>query len=325
MIPTSQHPVSFNAAVRSIAGHEGIVLSSAEGSELIVIPSLGGMVHSLSLPLAGKILRSDADAELSDNPLFRGRLLFPFNDRIPLGRYTFDGREYKLPSNDPADGSAIHGFLYRRTMKIIQERSGAGFASLTLGLDLRDDEEPGYPFCLSLRVEYRLDAAGFHLCMTTKNTGSGPAPLAFGWHPYFTLPGGKADAWTLRHDARAYAPVGPDLLPTGGLSSVANTPFDFTQGRLLGNSQLDIALAASRESACLSSGSAKIFIDADMPPFAYTQLFIPPQRDSIAIEPITAVTDSFNQPGLGCIRLKPGASVSGTIHVWEEKRRMDSA
>ncbi len=313
--PNSKASVSFSVEKRLIAGYEAVALSSSDGSESIVIPALGGMVHSLSLGSFPGLLRCDEAAELDANPLFRGRLLFPFNDRIPDGRYLFDGREYFLSSNSPEDGSAIHGFLYRRKMKILESRAADDFTSLTLGFDLRDDEEQGYPFCLSLRVEYRLDLSGFHLRMTTKNTGSGPAPLAFGWHPYFTLPGGKADAWTLRHDGRAYAPVGPDLLPTGVLSSVANTPFDFTQGRFLGNSQLDIALVASRESACLSFGPSAIQVTADMPPFAYTQLFIPPQRDSIAIEPITAVTDSFNRPGLGCVRLEPGASVSGTIGV----------
>ncbi len=309
------YPTVFGTSRRIVAGHEAIVLSSAAGSELIVIPSLGGMVHALSLDSLPDLLRSDEEDELVQNPLFRGRLLFPFNDRIPLGRYSFDGSEYQLPVNDPVDGSAIHGFLYRREMKIIESMACDNYASLTLGLDLSDDEEQGYPFCLSLRVEYRLDLEGFHLRMTAKNTGSRAAPLAFGWHPYFRLAGGNADAWTLRHDARAYAPVGSDLLPTGGLSSVANTPFDFTQGRLLADSQLDIALVASREIASLSSETASIYLSADMPPFAYTQLFIPSQRDCVAIEPITGVTDSFNRPGLGCLRLEPGETVSGTIYV----------
>ena len=46
--------------------------------------------------------KADSDEEILLNPLFRGRLLFPFNDRIPNGKYYFDGREYSFPINDKA-------------------------------------------------------------------------------------------------------------------------------------------------------------------------------------------------------------------------------
>jgi aldose 1-epimerase len=37
-------------------------------------------------------------------------VLFPFPNRIRDGRYTWDGREYQLPLDDPAGKNAIHGF-----------------------------------------------------------------------------------------------------------------------------------------------------------------------------------------------------------------------
>jgi galactose mutarotase-like enzyme len=44
-------------------------------------------------------------------------------------------------------------------------------------------------------------------------------------------------------------------------------------------------------------------------------VFIPPDRRSIALEPVTAATNSFNMPELGRMVLAPGQLVSGTISV----------
>ena len=67
---------------------------------LVLCPSLGGTIVSLTLGSdQHQIMRNDLDAELLKNPLFRGRFLFPFNDRIPDGIYTFHDKTYQLPKN----------------------------------------------------------------------------------------------------------------------------------------------------------------------------------------------------------------------------------
>ena len=63
-----------------------------------------------------RLLVEDAAEELLANPWFRGRLLFPFNDRIPGGVYRFEGREYAFPCTEGDD--ALHGFLWQRAMRV---------------------------------------------------------------------------------------------------------------------------------------------------------------------------------------------------------------
>lgn len=304
----------YSASRRRVAGLEAWVLSSASGGEAVILPGLGGTVHSLSLGGTGPLLRPDGDGELGANPRFRGRLLFPFNDRIPGGRYSFMGREYRLPPNESSDGSAIHGFLYRKAMHLRGVRAGYGYAALVLGLDLGDDEEEGYPFRLSLRVLYRLDSGGFRLRMSVRNRGSAAAPLAYGWHPYFSLPG-RLPEWTLTHRGSRYVPIGPDLLPLGKLRGVHGGGPDFRRGRALGDGLVDIALEAVPGPTTLVSGDASVCVAASLPPFSFTQIYVPPERDSVAIEPVSAATDSFNRRSPGLIALGPGERSSGSILV----------
>src|SRR5699024_5603859 len=43
-------------------------------------------------------------------PSGRGQWLVPWPNRIPGGRYSFDGAEYVLPVQEPEPGHAIHGY-----------------------------------------------------------------------------------------------------------------------------------------------------------------------------------------------------------------------
>src|SRR5262245_38872016 len=45
--------------------------------------------------------------------------LFPFPNRIRNGRFTWDGQEYELPTNDPSKKNAIHGFACRNPWRVL--------------------------------------------------------------------------------------------------------------------------------------------------------------------------------------------------------------
>jgi galactose mutarotase-like enzyme len=67
-------------------------------------------------------------------------------------------------------------------------------------------------------------------------------------------------------------------------------------------------------------GDDAVVLEQSLPPFRYTQLYIPPQRTSIAVEPVTAATDAFNRPELGLRRLGPGERIDGKVTVKRELR-----
>jgi aldose 1-epimerase len=275
----------------------------------------GGTVLGLSLASpdgSGAIPLLASGEEATGEPRFAGMLLFPWNDRIPQGRWAFEGHSGQLSPNEPEDGSAIHGFLYRMTLVPRRWGREAGEAYLELEADIRPDEEPGWPFALNLRVTYRLGRSSFRLDFIVENRGRERSPFALGWHPYFVLEG-PSQEWTLEHRGQLQVPVGPDLLPLGGMAPVEGTEVDFRKGRPLGSAALDIALQAPRDGRweLRSPSGACLGFEADPAFFGFTQVYTPPDRLSVALEPISSPTDALNRPSLGLHVLEGGESARG--------------
>jgi len=325
----------------------GMILRDEESGALAAIrPECGGTVDDIRLrpARAGDNGRRDGGAshddpvsvvagdpsppspaaldQTCDTELFRGRILAPWNDRIPAGSYRFANTEHRLTINNPEDGDAIHGFLYRLPLKICT--AGDTGTAHTAGKQreallrrhLRPSDEPGYPHNLDVVLGYSLTASSFTLRMEVKNTGDAPAPLALGWHPYFRLPGSlTVDDLKLELGAEMLVPVGSDLLPLGGHKSISDPHMDFRTAHAIGRQALDVAYwTPAGHTTRLTDGRLLLEI-TQSELFQYTQLFIPPDRRSIAIEPVSAATNAFNVPALGLRVLEPGQSVEGTVTV----------
>ena len=57
-------------------------------------------------------------------------ILFPWPGRIANAQFTFDGRKYHVPVNEPAHGNAIHGFACEKAFRVL--RRGPDFVSSIL-------------------------------------------------------------------------------------------------------------------------------------------------------------------------------------------------
>lgn len=285
-----------------------------------IIPELGGMVHKVSLldPATDEtypILEHDSDEELISNPWYRGRILFPFNDRIPDGKYTYNNQEYQIPMNFAEEGCAIHGFVYNKPFKVIKRTTSASEASLLLRYVIPEDTLEYYPFGLTLYVTYILTDEEFKVDFYIENTGSKTAPVSLGWHPYFIL-GSKVDDLKLTLDSREYIPVDDDLMPTGDICLTRASSFTFDEGMEIKDQELDIALSTpDNETIELAGKGAALEFQWPKSFFEYTQIFIPPHRKSIAIEPVTGATNNFNLPALGLNEIEPEGAIEGVATI----------
>lgn len=284
-----------------------------------IIPELGAMVHQIGMTdKRGNILtilESDSPEELHRNPWFRGRILFPFNDRIPRGKYSFNGADYQLPINSDEDGSAIHGLVYNRPFAVKNVEAEKEFGRMTLVHSISETDFDSYPFSVDLSITYTLKHNEFSISYEIFNRGDRVAPVALGWHPYFSL-SEKVDLLKLQAGGGDYVAVDESLNPTGEVLPVTGSPFNFTDLKSIGSEVLDIAFNLPEQGRTVmedKDNRIEIVFDTDL--FPYVQLFTPPGRNSIAVEPITAATNSFNIDGLGRIDLTSGEQRSGTVKI----------
>lgn len=216
----------------------------AESGFRVSIMDFGGAIVRLEVPdRAGKIADvalgfKDATDYATKSPYF-GALIGRVGNRIADGKFTLDGRVFRLATNNSPHGIPCHlhggktGFDKVFWKATPSTRDGRPALKLTYS---SPDGEEGYPGTLDVEVVYSLTPDnGLRLDYTAKTDAATPVNLTN--HCYFNLKGEGAGT-ILDHEimiaAKRYTPVRAGLIPTGELAPVAGTPFDFTSPRPIG-------------------------------------------------------------------------------------------
>lgn len=282
----------------------------AFGDQRATIVEAGGGIRSYS---AGG--RDVLDGYPADEPSTsgRGQVLIPWPNRLEDGSYEFDGRRHQLPLTEPEHGNAIHG-LVRWAAWSVGEREVSRVV-----MEHRLHSQPGYPFSLSLAVEYSLSESGLTVRTTATNVGRSPCPFGSGQHPYLTLGTGTMDSVTLRAPGRTVLIEDERGLPVGR-EPVEGTEYDFRRPRPIGTTKLDDSFTDLERDAdglarveLLAPDGRGLMLWADEG-YQYLQLFtgdaLPDvARRALAVEPMTCPPNAFRS-GEDLIRLEPGAGVT---------------
>ena len=247
-----------------------------------------------------------------------GQLLAPWPNRIEGGRYTFGGAEYQLALTEPAHGNAIHGLTRWIAWTPVWHKASAVLLRSAL------HGQQGYPFCLEIDAEYRLDpASGLHVAITARNRGSRAAPYGTGSHPYLTVRTPSVDDCQLRLPGALWLPVDDRGMPSGRPAAVDGTPYDFRTLRTIGTTRLDHALTGldrgrdGRAWAHLAANGGAVGLWAGegyhwMQAFTGDTLGPDRRRTAVAIEPMTCPPNAFVTTD-DLLVLQPGQTVT---HTW---------
>jgi aldose 1-epimerase len=285
-----------------------------------VIPAYGALIHQIGLKLHTDIIQvldhETTAGKIKENRWFKSCKLSPFPNRVDGGKYHFEGQPYQFPCNSPEKIHAIHGFIFDRPFEILGFHESSGILELKYAYP---GDFPGYPFRFDMYLTYQLQDHVFSCKTQVINTGEQPLPYGDGWHPYFRI-GEKADDWVLELPKCSQILTNDVMIPTGEVISPNKLPKryelqhkEFDTGFGITNpdqnSEASIALTNPVDEITLEirqqTGGGK---------YNFFQVFIPPSRKSVAIEPMTCMADAFNNLS-GLIVLEPGQCFEGEYLV----------
>jgi aldose 1-epimerase len=307
---------------------ELVIAATADGSwRMEVVPAWGGVLNRLIYTAPGcapvDLLAGNADAAaFQADRYFRGAPLYPWVNRLDGGRYRLGDRAFQFSVNEAGTNTSLHGFLYRLQPRVTACVEAAHAAAITLQYDYAG-ANPGYPFParIGLRYEVQRDA-GLAVRFSVCNLHEAPVPVGCGWHPYFTL-GLPVDALLLQLPSARRVLVNERLLPTGEKQAFR----DFATLTRIGDWRVDSSFlldAAPGQRACTRLWSATqnrgIELWQHAADFPYLHVFIPPDRQSIALEPVSSGIDAFNT-GEHLRMLAPGATFEAScgLHVLQSE------
>jgi len=163
---------------------------------------------------------------LQKEPYF-GATVGRVGNRIAKGRFTLNGRDYQLATNDGPNH--LHGGI-RGFDKVVwsAEVVHGDIPAVRFTYASKDGEE-GYPGDCTVSVVYSI-TNGNELRLDYTVTTDKDTPVNVTNHSYFNL-GGAEKGDILGHElmlnADRFTPVDATLIPTGELRDVAGTPMDF--------------------------------------------------------------------------------------------------
>jgi aldose 1-epimerase len=310
------------------------VLEDDTGGRAEVWPALGFNCYRWQVQRGGQsleLLYQDPNLFNNGRPTRSGiPVLFPFPNRIRDGRFTWEGRTYQLPIDDPAKKNAIHGFACRHPWRVASHGADAASAWIT-GVFRCSQDAPDsralWPADHEIRLTYRLAAGSLRLEAEVYNPDRIGMPFGLGYHPYFRMPflsAGTADDCLLTVPARSFWKL-EESLPTGERLPV-DASCDLNRPRPYGSLHVDTILTDAPaaqgdlpERAALQGApgaSLRLHWGAE---FRDIVIFTPPHRQAFCVEPYTCVTDAVNLQARGVeagwLVLPPGGRWHGVVEM----------
>ena len=171
------------------------------------------------------------------NTSYFGATVGRFGNRIKDGKFTLDGKDYKLATNNEPGGipCALHGGLKGFDKVLWSGKTTTDNKGVEFSYTSKDGEE-GYPGNLTVKVTYSLNDEN-ELAWEAKATTDAPTVINIVQHTYWNLSGDPTkpiNDHVLMLNADGYLPTNAGLIPTGKIDPVAGTPMDFTKPTAIG-------------------------------------------------------------------------------------------
>ncbi len=274
--------------------------SISHGRYGVVVTEVGATLRSFSVDDREWLWSFDDDQAPRSS---QGRQLLPWPNRIRDGRYTFEGVEYQLPITEVPRYVALHGLNEGFAWQLLSNTDTQVVQQHTF------HPEAGWPGTLTATLTHSLSDAGLQVDVHVTNDGDADLPYGYGVHPYFAFDDVDAVSLELpfeqelKVDEERLLPI--ELVPT-------TDDKDFRTARRLDQTVFDTAFTGPADPAWSvrltePDHTVEVWGENMLP---WVQVFTRPERDAIAVEPMTCGPDAFNEGPThdGLIVLAPGES-----------------
>ncbi len=291
-----------------------LIQNETSGNAFSIVPMQGACL--LDLQFAGHPILDGCETpiELDLNNWGKSAILLPFPNRLNEGKYSWEGKEYQFDINDTQTNNAIHGFVSDQHMEIteisLDKKNAQLYCMYQYG-----GQNKAYPFPFTFTVKYDLkDDHTFEVTFFLSNEGNTAMPLGIGWHPYFRL-SEKLDDMRLQFRGCDLVGLDERMIPTGKRYEYD----EFNEERKIGVTVLDNCFAIKNADNGRfhlqlkgDQGDLNYWQETGEKKFNFIQLFTPPNRRGLAIEPMTCNIDAFNNEE-GLITLAPGEEMEASF------------
>lgn len=226
---------------------------------------------------------------------YASSILFPFANRIKDGTYTYKGQEFKFKCNEANLNNALHGLVFNKTFHLVESDADANGAALVLKYEETSKIE-AFPYLYTVLLKFVFTNDGLILQMKVENNDVNGFPFTLGWHPYFVCK--DLSKSTLEFSSSKAVEFDERMITKGITETTIPMPFEIKQ------QQLDNCYVLKEGSVVFNTPSYKMTIESDADE-NYFQVYTPPRANTIALEPVTGVSNSFNNQ-YGVKELIPG-------------------
>ncbi|CAM6003786.1 unnamed protein product [Sphagnum balticum] len=232
-------------SVREECVGDGVFVYTLErGGIRAVFSNWGATLMSLFVPdAAGEsgdiVLGFDTLGPYMDgtSPYF-GAIVGRVANRIARGTFSVDGERYNLPVNNGPN--TLHGGNVGYDKVLWQSAMGSDWEGPSVQFTYQSfDGEQGFPGDVDVSVRYTLISGSELRTHMEARPLSRSTPISLAQHSYFNLAGHASGKDVLEHrlclGSSSYTPVNDNQIPTGEVTPVQGTPFDFQEEATIGS------------------------------------------------------------------------------------------
>ena len=292
---------------------KAIRLDSGGGLSATFVPGAGMIVVSLTFEGEEFLDQREGLGKYVESGSTLGvPILYPWANRLARDSWKFGPQParikpgaYRVKRDE--NGLAIHGTLAASSLWEVAEaraEDDLGSASVKAILDFGAHPEllRTFPFPHRIELEFRLTGSRLTVRTTVTATGDLAVPLAYGFHPYLTLPGSERAEWTVALPAMLGLETDTRHIPTG--ESEQSGAFEGP----LEDRDYDDAFSGVTDGAAFSVSDSRRQITVCFERgFHAAQVYSPVNENFICFEPMKAPSNALVS-GRDLTSVEPGQS-----------------